>query len=304
MLKEALSAYGLSGADTLLLGHSENLTYHVNSPNGQYVLRIHQPKAGMATAVFDCGLSPAALHHAEMAFLRHLADKGLPVQRPVANLHGEDVTLLSSGVCVTLLSYLEGEPLTSEELTFETCRELGILCFRLHEAARDFTPAAARWYDAVHCRQSAAVISGLPLSENDKAVLTQALVHIGQIWENRASAAMMIHTDLSCGNLLRTDAGIAPIDFSLGGMGHPMFDLAVLASSLPSAELADACKAGYADAGGILDEAAYAAGFALGKIDMLVIFGKGMIAADWFADCMAQWREQIFLPLLEGRNLP
>ncbi len=301
MLTEALFAYGLTDAKTLLLGHSENLTYQVTCPDGRYVLRIHQPKPGMSTAAYDGGLSPAALRRTEMAFLRHLADKGLPVQRPVANLHGEDVTLLSGGVCVTLLTWLEGEPLTGEELTFETCRELGALCFRLHEAARDFTPAAARRYDAVHCRQSAAVISGLPLSEDDKAVLTQALARIGSIWESRSGAAVMIHADLSPSNVLRTAAGLAPIDFSLGGLGHPMFDLAVLAAQVPVQQL-EGCRAGYLAAGGTLDETAYTAGFALGVIGMIVLFGESMVRADWFPACMIRWKENILLPLLHETN--
>lgn len=298
MLTKVLAAYGLTDAKATLLRHNENQTWRVDGPDGRYVLRIHQPKEGMSVAAFDGGISPVELRRTEMAFLRHLAAKGLPVQRPVPNRQGDDVTLLPGGVCATLLTWLEGEDLSSESLTPENCRALGALAYRLHAAARDFHPAAVRRYDAVHCRQTADVISGLSLPEDDKAVLTQALDRIGSIWESRADAALMIHTDLSCGNLLSTVVGFAPIDFSLGGMGHPMFDLAVLAAAMPSAELADVCKAGYADAGGVLDEAAYTAGFALGVIDMIALFGDNMVSADWFPDCMARWRDQLFLPLL------
>ncbi len=298
MLTEALAAYGLTDAETQLLGHSENLTYQVTGPGGRYVLRIHQPKEGMSTAAHDSGLSPAELRRTEMAFLRHLAAKGLSVQQPVPNLHGENVTVLNNGSCATLLSWLEGNDLSHHNCTTETCQELGALCFRLHEAARDFTPESARRYDAAHCERAASVISGLSLPEDDKTVLTQTLIRIGNVWESHADAAVMIHADLSCGNLLSTPHGIAPIDFSLGGMGHPMFDLAVLTAAMPSAELADVCKAGYTDAGGVLDEAAYAAGFTLGVIDMIVLFGEGMVTADWFPACMSRWREQLFLPLL------
>ncbi len=297
MLTEALTAYGLIDAETHLLGHSENLTYRVACPAGRYVLRIHQPKEGMSTAAHDCGLSPVELRCTEMAFLRHLAAKGMIVQHPVANLRGEDVTLLQSGVCATLLTWLDGEALTADSLTPEICRKLGALCFRLHEAARDFGPVSARRYDAAHCERAASVISGLSMPENDKAMLLQALACIGTIWENRPDDAVMIHADLSLNNVLMTSAGLAPIDFSLGGLGHPMFDLAVLTAQVPT-PLLESCKSGYLSAGGKLDETAYAAGFALGVIDMIVLFGEGMVRADWFPACMDRWRKQLFLPLL------
>ncbi len=301
MLTEALSAYGLASAEAHLIGHSENLTYQVTCPAGRYVLRIHQPKEGMSTAAFDSRISPVELRRTEMAFLRHLAAKKLPVQRPMANLRGEDVTLLSSGICVTLLSWLEGEALTAEDITAETSQELGALCFRLHDAARDFIPAVSRRYDAAHCPQAAFVISGLSLAEDDKAILIQALARISSIWENQAGAAVMIHADLSPSNVLRTSAGLAPIDFSLGGLGHPMFDLAVLTAQVPMQQL-ESCKSGYAAAGGTLDEADYAAGFALGVIGMIVLFGEGMAKEAWFPGVMAQWRKNILLPLLEGEE--
>ncbi len=296
MLNEALAAYGLSGAEAVLLGHNENLTYRVA---GQYVLRIHRAREGMSTAALDGDADAVSLRRTEMAFLRHLAAKGLHVQHPVPNLQGDDVTLLSDGTAATLLTWLAGEALTQEGCTPNICRALGGLAFQLHQAARDFRPAAARRYDRAHCDRSSAVIAGLPLEEDDKSLLLAVLAHIGGVWDSRGDSACMIHADLSPGNVLQTPKGLAPIDFSLGGMAHPMFDLAVLTAQVPVSSLGD-CKAGYLAAGGALDTAAYSAGFALGVIDMIVLFGAGTVQAEWFPRTMANWRENIFRPLLDG----
>lgn len=300
MLNEALSAYGLLGKEAVLLGHSENLAYRVD---GRYVLRIHRARDGMSTAALDGDADAASLRRTEMAFLRHLGAKGLHVQHPVTNLQGEDVTVLRDGTAATLLTWLDGEALTQDGCTPDICRELGGLAFRLHQAARDFRPAVARRYDGAHCDRASAVIAGLPLVESDRQLLQAALAHIGDVWDSRADAACMIHADLSPGNVLQTSAGLAPIDFSLGGMGHPMFDLAVLSAAVPVPAL-EQCKAGYLAAGGTIDAAAYNAGFALGVIDMMVLFGAGMVQAEWFPKSMAIWRDIIFQPLLSGQEVP
>ncbi len=298
LLHEALSAYGLDGAATVFIQHNENLTYRVAD---QYLLRIHQPREGISTAAFDDGLSPIELRCTEMAFLRHLTAKGLTVQRPVPNLRGEDVTLLKGGVCATLLTWLEGKALMPEICTPDICRELGALTFRLHQAAQDFHPATAREYNAAHCQRTANVIAELPLSDGDRSLMLKVLAHIGEIFASRTDAALMIHADLNPSNVLKTPTGIATIDFSLCGIGHPMFDLAVLSATVPMEHL-DCCKEGYLAAGGTIDGAAYDAGFALGMMGMITIFGEGMVTGNWFPNVMAQWTDRIFKPLLS--NLP
>lgn len=298
MLNEALAAYGLVGAEAEYLGHSENLTYRVAN---QYLLRIHQPKADMSTAAFDSDTSPAELRCTEIAFLRHLASSGLTVQRPVPNLRGEDVTLLPGGVCATLLTWVEGKALTQDDCTPEICRGLGALTFRFHQAAQGFHPEGVRRYDAAHCQRAADVIARLPLQQTDAALLLAVLSRISDILESRANASLMLHADLSPSNVLRTSSGLIPIDFSLCGLGHPMFDLAVLSAAVPVEHL-DCCKEGYLAAGGTIDGAAYDAGFALGLAGMITIFGEGMVTADWFPNAMARWTERIFNPLLNSSS--
>ncbi len=298
MLNEALSAYGLNGANSVLLGHSENEVYQVD---GRFVLRIHRSMEGMSLAGFTGGHSPASLRRTELAFLRHLAERGLNVQQPVSNLHGEDVTVLPDGTPVTLLTWLEGTDLPRvDELSPETCREMGRLTHRLHRAAAGFCPAASPRYDEAHCITAMNVLTAIPFPAEDKALFLNVLEKIRTVFSHRNDAAIMLHGDLSRSNLLATSRGLAPIDFSLCGLGHPMFDLAILCASLQSGEQVSACKAGYAESGA-LDEEAYAAGFALGLMGMFVMRGKSLVTAPWFPNAMRRWRAQILLPYLEGR---
>ncbi len=299
MLNEALSAYGLDGAKTVLLGHSENEVYQVD---GRFVLRIHRSREGMSLSGFTGEQSPVALRRTELAFLRHLVERAMPVQHPVPNLRGEDVTVLSDGTPVTLLTWLEGADLPRvDELSPETCREMGQLTYRLHQAAAGFCPAASRRYDKAHCTTAMKVLSAIPFPAEDKALLLNVLEKIRTVFNHRSNAVIMLHGDLSRSNLLITSQGLAPIDFSLCGLGHPMFDLAVLCASLQNRGQISACKAGYTESGGVLDEEAYAAGFTLGLMGMFVMRGERLVTEPWFPDAMQRWRAQILLPFLEGR---
>lgn len=63
----------------------------------------------------------------------------------------------------------------------------------------------------------------------------------------------MLHADLSLSNILVTKSGLAAIDFSLFGLGHPMFDLATLFGSINGLHCRQKIAEGYRDAGGIFD---------------------------------------------------
>ena len=84
------------------------------------------------------------MRRAELAFLRHLADAGLNVQRPIA-----DATL-SDGTQATLLTWLEGHHITEAEFTPDMHRQIGVMVARLHQAAQGFHYDAMRRYDAAH----------------------------------------------------------------------------------------------------------------------------------------------------------
>ena len=68
LLIEALHAFSLDGAPASFIRHNENLTYQVD---GRYLLRIHKAAEGLQ---FDHNPD---IRQAELAFLTHLANKGM-----------------------------------------------------------------------------------------------------------------------------------------------------------------------------------------------------------------------------------
>ena len=58
----------------------------------------------------------ATIRRRELAFLTHLAGRGMTVQTPVANQQGEFLTLLPGGICATLLTWLPGRTPAEEDV--------------------------------------------------------------------------------------------------------------------------------------------------------------------------------------------
>ena len=97
LLSEAMTAFGLTSAK--FIQQHENAVYRADE---KYLLRIHKAAKGL-----QADHDPDK-RRAELALLTHLADHGLPVQRPLAE------TTLSDGTQATLLTWLEkpSSPLT------------------------------------------------------------------------------------------------------------------------------------------------------------------------------------------------
>ena len=126
LLTEALHAFSLDGAPAAFIRHHENLTYQVD---GRYLLRIHQAAEGL-----QVDHNPD-IRHAELAFLHHLANKGMQVQRPVA------AAMLPDGTMATLLTWLEGHP---------QAYDLGECEFHLAFEAEDYD-AAHKLHEEMGC---------------------------------------------------------------------------------------------------------------------------------------------------------
>ena len=290
LLQEALAAFGLHGAE--FIQQHENAVYRAD---GQYLLRIHRAAEGL-----QIDHDPDK-RRAELAFLRHLADKGLPVQRPIAE------ATLSGGTMATLLTWLEGHRITEAEFTTGLQHEIGGMVARLHQAAADFRHPALRRYDAAHALEQADAIRHMGEryhlnSDEIDAAHQAALVIADRL--NRASGGFIpIHCDLSQSNILLTEAGPAPIDFSLCGLGHPMHDLSVLLGNTSTQAQRNAFAEGYTNAGGRIDLPLLDAGLALGLLEALVIHADSWPKEDWFAPRLTRWADEMLRPLAEGKPL-
>ena len=293
LLNEALAAFHLEGCSAEFLGHTENLTYRVD---GRYVLRIHKPAEGMHVAPL-----PPARRCAELAFLAHLHRKRLPVQSPVAQ------AVLPDGMPATLLTYLPGQTLKKEELTPGLLRQAGSLASRLHQAAADHVPADAPVYDGAHCSAIAQELQAMAerycLNADHARAMLDACTAVGDALDSARQAFIPIHADLSASNLILTEQGLAPIDFSLFGLGHPMFDLSVLMGNIGSLAQRQAVRDGYLAAGGEIDLRLLNAGYALGLLGALHFHADSWPREDWFAPRLERWAKEMLAPIARGKML-
>jgi len=290
LLQEALTAFGLHGAE--FIQQHENAVYRAD---GQYLLRIHRAAEGL-----QIDHDPDK-RRAELAFLRHLADKGLPVQRPIAE------ATLSGGTMATLLTWLDGHHITEAEFTPEMQRQIGAMTARLHQAAQGFDHPAMRRYDATHVARTAddIRIMGERYGLNPGEIETAC--QAAQVIEDRLRSAagdfVPIHCDLSQSNILLTECGLAPIDFSLFGLGHPMHDLGILIGNVSTLAQRKAIAEGYEQAGGRIDLPLLDAGMTLGLLEALVFHADVWPKEGWFAPRLTRWVNEMLRPLAEGKPL-
>lgn len=290
LLTEAMAAFGLHQA--AFIQQHENAVYQAD---GQYLLRIHRAAEGL-TADHD-----PDKRLAELAFLRHLADAGINVQRPIAE------ATLSDGTMATLLTWLDGHHITEAEFTPEMLRQIGTMTARLHQAARGFDHPAMRRYDAAHVARTADDIRSMGerygLNPGEIDVTCQAAQVIEDRLRGAAAEFVPIHCDLSQSNILLTECGLAPIDFSLFGLGHPMHDLGILIGNVSTLAQRKAITDGYAQSGGRIDLPLLDAGMTLGLLEAMVFHADVWPKEDWFAPRLTRWVNEMLQPLADGKPL-
>ncbi len=292
LLTEAMAAFRLDGAQAEFIQQHENAVYRVD---GRYLLRIHQAAEGLQVD------HDPDKRRAELAFLQHLADKGLHVQRPIAEATLED------GTMATLLTWLEGHRITENEFTADMQHQIGGMVARLHQAAAGFQHPGFRRYDAAHALEQAEAIRQMGirhhLSMDEIGTARQAAEVIAERLDRASGVFIAIHCDLSQSNILLTDFGPAPIDFSLCGLGHPMHDLSVLLGNTSTQAQRLAFAEGYISAGGHIDLPLLDAGYTLGLLEALVIHADTWPKEPWFTQRLTRWANEMLRPLAEGKPL-
>ena len=290
LLQEALQAFGLTHAD--FIQQHENAVYHADE---KYLLRIHRAAAGIHVD------HDPALRQAELALLTHLADAGMNVQRPLAE------ATLSDGTQTTLLTWLEGRHITEAEFAPDMQRQIGAMTARLHQAARGFQHESMRRYDAAHAARIADALQQMGerhhLNMEEIAVACEAARVIEGRLHEASSEFIPIHCDLSRSNILQTEGGPVPIDFSLCGVGHPMHDLGILLGNVSSQAQRQAIAEGYTAAGGRIDLPLLDVGLTIGLLECMVFHADIWPREGWFASRLTRWVKEQLRPLAEGKPL-
>lgn len=290
LLTEALQAFRLTRA--YFIQQHENAVYRADE---KYLLRIHKAAEGLHVD------HDPALRQAELALLTHLANAGMNVQRPIAQ------TTLSDGTHATLLTWLEGHHITEAEFTTDMQHQIGAMTARLHQAAAGFQHESLRRYDAAHVARLAETLRQMGerhhLNMDEITVACEA----ARIIEDRLGKVhdqfIPIHCDLSQSNILLTECGLAPIDFSLFGLGHPMHDLGILIGNVSTLAQRKAITDGYAQSGGRIDLPLLDAGMTLGLLEAMVFHADVWPKEDWFAPRLTRWVNEMLRPLADDKPL-
>lgn len=290
LLSEAMTAFGLTSAK--FIQQHENAVYRADE---KYLLRIHKAAKGL-----QADHDPDK-RRAELALLTHLADHGLPVQRPLAE------TTLSDGTQATLLTWLEGHHITEAEFTVDMQRQIGAMVAQLHQAAAGFHHDALRRYDAAHIAHLADTLLGMgqrhQLNMDEIAMACQAAHIIAERLSQASGEFVAIHCDLSQSNILLTEHGLAPIDFSLCGLGHPLHDLGILLGNTSTQAQRNAMAEGYTAAGGCIHLPLLDAGYTIGLLEALAFHADVWPREVWFAPRLTRWVNEQLRPLAEGKPL-
>ncbi|MGI6238759.1 MAG: phosphotransferase enzyme family protein [Christensenellales bacterium] len=302
-LRAALSAYRMDSAAAKLLRHNENATYRVEHAGRAYALRIHIPRAGFTLDTLGVERHEKPMLEGEMAMLRALLDGGFAVQRPIENRDGAVVTSLPCGASATMLSWLEGEPIS--EITDEIARECGALAARLRlffDSPHGRIAVERYRYDEGMIERLRALVQtgdaagAFADGAADMRAALDAIERQMRMLRETTGAFGLIHADLTKENIIVTKDGLAPIDFCLSGYGFFAQDvagmIAVFGETWRSAILG-----GYAAAGAPMDARAIDPFVALSVLLFICAQWKGFMHDTWFQEGLIRWRREIFRPL-------
>lgn len=227
--KNALSLWGLDGAQVELVAARENAVYRVDHQTGTFALRLHRKDYRT-----DGELA------SELDWMACLGRAGLSVPAPIASLNGPHLQHLDE-VQVDVLTWLNGETLDTAMPTLGPCarqdvfRKLGQTMAKLHEATD-------QWADAQTCNRPSWDLDGLlgerplwdrfwdnpDLTADQKSRLiafrTKAADDLRELTPNLDYG--LIHADLVPANVMIMGDALHVIDFDDGGFGFRLFEVA------------------------------------------------------------------------------
>ena len=303
-IQEALSNYNIAATEIELLRHNENLTYRVGN---DYLLQIHKPVEGFSVDFFYDGVERIEIYKAELAFQEHLKKQGMQIREAVENRQGECITKLQNGTYVTLSKWMEGESLDKHELNDAICYQIGEMLESLHQKAKGFQVSPVKSYGKEHCectKRRIQALENLGLSAEYSFIMQKCCDHAGAVLEKVRDEFQMIHGDLSSSNILQTRDGLVPIDFSFFGIGHPMYDLAVLFGNIGGTlRRRQQMAEGYRNAGGTIRYDVLDACFVLTLLDCIGIHYEQWSKQAWFTPRMQRWHKENLEPYVQGERI-
>lgn len=299
LLNEVSMKYGIPCTKIELIRHNENMTYCIND---KYLLRVHKSKAGFNTTWHYNGADAIRVHESELEFIEYLKECGIYVQSAIRNLDDKLVTVLKDGIPATMLTWLPGRIVNKSDLTEEFGHELGTMIGKMHMAAQGYRVDDFISYNQDLCQRLMRLISSYfhsgKLAQKHYEVMSNALKLIGYRLKQSESEHILVHSDLSLSNILITENGLAPIDFSLLGYSNAMLDFGSVYSFVSDEKCRMNIIRSYEEVRGYKVD--------VGEIDyylaLQILLGITLhfelwINEDWFTKRLSEWCSEIFLPL-------
>lgn len=218
-----LPQWGMREPDLRFIYHGENTTFQATTSRGSFLIRVHR-----------LGYNSPRETESELIWLEALDGLG---PRPVRARDGELVArvntpgVAASHVCV--FRWIEGK-IIAHRFSLQTGAEVGSLMARLHEHASSWRQPAHftrhDWRRMSMFTDEAAppeVWELLPAEHRREfESVKKAVVPVCR-GLSRSGGAGLLHADLHGFNVLRTDHGLAAIDFDDCGFAPWVYDVAV-----------------------------------------------------------------------------
>ncbi|MUG96867.1 phosphotransferase [Scytonema sp. UIC 10036] len=233
----ALDRYAVVQKELRFLGHSGNVTFYVEAPEENFLLRIHQPLSGLQDDIWQ---KPDVIQSELLWLVALHRETNITVQEPVQNLEGTWVTQVLADATqdvfnCSLLRWIDG-CISDTHRTPQQAHQLGSLMGQLHRHSRQWKLPqnfVRPIFDENRLRTALlalypAVSHGLISPEHYK-MLTVAIQKIESMMKTLGQAQDvwgLIHADLHESNYLFYNGHILPIDFARCGFGYYLYDIA------------------------------------------------------------------------------
>lgn len=253
LLEETLELYSIRNAQVEFIRFNENLVYKVIHNNMTYVVRIHKYGDGVDFSILGSDIHSVKLLQSEIEiiniFRNEFSSSVIPdnrqvvkcldvLQRPIKNKYGKFVSVLSDGIPVTVLSWIDGIDFGQEYIRDVDLFNIGVLVGRMHIISRNKLKdlkLCRKSYDAsmvekllyyIHKGRENGAYSNKQYKSMEEAA-REVRVRMKEL-DIMGNSYGIIHSDLTRTNLIKNNNCIVPIDFCLSAYGYYYHDLGTL----------------------------------------------------------------------------
>lgn len=237
LAETTLTQYNISDARLFFLGHSENLTFRVETSSScgvepaKFLLRIHHPIAQQSDSIWQ----QHNVIESELLWLSALhRDTNLIVPKPVQNKNGTFVTSVKIDrkppLNSTLMQWVDGCQISTQPTPTQAW-QIGELMAQLHQHSSvwELPLSFVRpKYDSEELQTSLMKLHLVTISDADFAVLETTVTSIVLVMTalgKTRSCWGVIHADLNENNYIFHEDEVRAIDFSRCGFGYYLYDI-------------------------------------------------------------------------------